>query len=242
MKEKDRIDFVDDLARLDLDRQHRSGIAEVIFAQGKSFDQVVELSKRLAQAKGRVLVTRLKPEWLPQLAESLSPFDVELNERACLAVVIKNGSQVKPSGGVIGLLSAGTSDLPIAEEARVSAQEMGCEVIRHYDVGVAGLHRLVEPLREFERRNVPVIVVVAGMDGALPTLTKSLTRVPVIGVPTSVGYGLGQPGEAALMTMLHSCVPGLTVVNIDNGFGAGATAALIAGRCAEERGKAAKSE
>jgi hypothetical protein len=172
----------------------------------------------------------------------LAPLKVELNQQARLAVVSQPESKIVPTGGVIGLLSAGTSDMPIAEEARVSAEEMGCEVISHYDVGVAGLHRLVEPLKEFEERDVPVIVAVAGMDGALPTLAKSLTRVPVIGVPTSVGYGLGQPGEAALMTMLHSCVPGLTVVNIDNGFGAGATAALIAGRCVAERGRAARSE
>jgi hypothetical protein len=133
------------------------------------------------------------------------------------------------------VLAAGTSDIPAAEEAKVTAEVMGCQVLAYYDVGIAGIHRLMEPLRETLVQDVSAIVVVAGMEGALPSVVRGLVPVPVIGVPTSTGYGYGGKGEAALMTMLQSCAPGLTVVNIDNGFGAGATAALIANGVAQAK-------
>jgi len=129
-------------------------------------------------------------------------------------------------------MTAGTSDIRVAEEARVVAEEMGCEVVTAYDVGIAGFHRHIGPLRRMLREGVDAIVVVAGMEGALPSVVASLVDVPVIGVPTSVGYGLGGKGVGALTTMLQSCSPGLCVVNIDNGVGAGALAALIARRVA----------
>ncbi len=132
-------------------------------------------------------------------------------------------------------MTAGTSDIPIAEEAAVVAAEMGSVVISAYDVGVAGLHRLAAPLRDMRERGVDAIVVAAGMDGALPSVVAGLVDVPVIGLPTSVGYGLGGRGVAALLSMLQTCAPGLAVVNIDNGVGAGATAALIANRVAAAR-------
>jgi hypothetical protein len=135
------------------------------------------------------------------------------------------------------VLAAGTSDIPTAEEARVTAEVMGCAVLARYDVGIAGIHRLLEPLREIVSIEVSAIVVVAGMEGALPSVVRGLVSVPVIGVPTSTGYGYGGHGQGALMTMLQSCAPGLTVVNIDNGFGAGATAALIANTVADARSK-----
>ncbi|MFH1131774.1 MAG: nickel pincer cofactor biosynthesis protein LarB [Pseudomonadota bacterium] len=231
----DRTAYIQDLARLDLDRKKRSGIPEVVFGEGKTFDQVVTLTRSLAESTGRAMVTRLQENWLEKLGPTLSPLVVEMNTRGRLAVVRKEDSVIESNMGAIGLLSAGTADIPIAEEARVVAQEMGCEVIAHFDVGVAGIHRLVKPLEEFFQKQVSAVVVVAGMDGTLPTLVKSLIPVPVIGVPTSVGYGYGRAGEAALMTMLHSCVPGLTVVNIDNGFGGGATAALIANQTARAK-------
>jgi hypothetical protein len=132
----------------------------------------------------------------------------------------------------VGILSAGTSDIPIAAEASLIAAEMGATVLEAWDVGVAGLHRLVSPLERFAAAEVDVIVVAAGMDGALPSVVAGLVDVPVIGLPTSVGYGLGAGGVGALTTMLQSCAPGLVVVNIDNGIGAGSTAALIANRSA----------
>jgi hypothetical protein len=155
-------------------------------------------------------------------------------------VVSKIGVVPAPSGGVIAVLAAGTSDLPVAEEARVTAETMGCRVLAFYDVGVAGIHRLVSPLEMIHKEEASAVVAVAGMEGALPTVVRGLVAVPVIGVPTSVGYGYGGKGEAALMTMLQSCAPGLTVVNIDNGFGAGATAALIANHVAAAKRQAGR--
>src|SRR5437764_106281 len=136
---------------------------------------------------------------------------------------------------VVQHFSAGTSDIPAAEEAALLAEEMGCEVTRIYDVGVAGLHRLVEPLRNLLSTGVDAIIVAAGMDGALPSVVAGLVPVPVIGLPTSIGYGLGGKGVAALLSMLQTCAPGLSVVNIDNGVGAGITAAMIANRVAQAR-------
>lgn len=222
---------LDQLARLDLDRRERTGIPEIIFGTGKAVDHIVAIARRMASERGRAIVSRIAPEVLQQLRVALEPeLAVEGHELARMAVVRRPEAAPAEGGGIIGVLAAGTADLPVAEEARVMASEMGCEVVHHYDVGVAGVHRLVEPLRELIARDVAAVVVVAGMEGALPTLVKGLVPVPVIGVPTSVGYGFGRPGEAALMTMLHSCSPGLTVVNVDNGLGAGATAALIANR------------
>src|SRR6266536_1999608 len=151
-------------------------------------------------------------------------------------VAIKRPDYAAPvTGGQVGVITAGTSDLPVAEEAAVVAAEMGCRVRVAHDVGVAGLHRLAEPLRAMLAGGVDVIVVAAGMDGALPSVVAGLVDVPVIGVPTSIGYGLGGGGVAALLSMLQTCAPGLVVVNIDNGVGAGATAALFANRVAAAR-------
>jgi len=221
---------LNDLARLDLQRRARAGIPEAVFAQGKTLEQVVAISREMAAGAGRALVTRLPEGWGAILQQRLGAIGrVTLFAEGRLAVVEREGADVEPTGGVIGVVTAGTADIPVAEEARVTAAEMGCEVLAFYDVGVAGIHRLVEPI-EALRDRAAAVVAVAGMEGALPTVVKGLLPVPVIGVPTSVGYGYGGGGEAALMSMLQSCSPGLTVVNIDNGFGAGATAALIANR------------
>jgi NCAIR mutase (PurE)-related protein len=228
-----------DLARLDIDRQSRAGIPEAVLAEGKSLDQVIVISQRMAETAGRALVTRLAPGQGDALRSKLGgPLTVELYAEGRLAIVRQPDAVVKPTGGAIGVLAAGTADIPVAEEARVTAEEMGCETIKHYDIGVAGIHRLVEPLQDLQQRDVAAVVVVAGMEGALPTVVKGLLAVPVVGVPTSVGYGVSRNGEAALMAMLNSCSPGLTVVNIDNGFGAGATAALIANRLAAAKAAA----
>lgn len=236
----DRLEFVSDLARLDLDRRARSGIPEVIFGQGKSSAQLLAICRRLVEKNGRAVVSRLNAERVAVLRGQLGPGIVLDSYAEGHVVVVARPDAPRPQGGgVVAVLAAGTSDIPVAEEARVMALEMGCEVIHHYDVGVAGLHRLVDPLRELVQRDVAAVVAVAGMEGALPTMVKGLLPMPVIGVPTSVGYGLGQPGEAALMTMLSSCALGLTVVNIDNGIGGGATAALIANRLSAARGQGA---
>ncbi|MCB9555175.1 MAG: nickel pincer cofactor biosynthesis protein LarB [Deltaproteobacteria bacterium] len=226
-------DDISGLAKLDYRRRARSGIPEAVLAEGKTLDQVIRITRQLAARIERALVTRLPAEWGERLREALTPeLEVTLYADGRLAVAAKPASRVEPTGGVVGLLAAGTADIPVAEEVRVTATEMGCEVLAHYDVGVAGIHRLQQPLAEFVDRDVGIVVAVAGMEGALPTVVSGLVTASVIGVPTSVGYGFGGGGKGALMTMLQSCSPGLTVVNIDNGFGAGATAALYANRLA----------
>jgi hypothetical protein len=158
-----------------------------------------------------------------------------VHEAARAVTVARPGAAAPATGGRIGVLSAGTSDVPVAAEAALMAREMGVAVDEVWDVGVAGLHRLVAPLERMMAAGVDALVVAAGMDGALPSVVAGLVAVPVIGLPTSVGYGFGGGGVGALTTMLQSCAPGLVVVNIDNGIGAGATAALIANRVAAAR-------
>lgn len=225
-----KIRYIDDLAKLDLCRGERTGIPEAVFAEAKLPADVVSILKALAEEKGYAMATRVTPECFEEIKKAdFRQYKVRMHLKARIVVVSKkNRKQEKRGAGVIGLLAAGTADISVAEEIKVTAAEMGCEVIYAYDVGVAGIHRLTRPLKEMAKKKVSVIVVVAGMDAVLPIVVKGMTDVPVIGVPTSIGYGYGGGGEAALMTMLQSCSPGLVVVNIDNGFGAGAAAALIA--------------
>ena len=226
--------LIGDTGCLDPCRAARSGVPEAILAQGKRPEDVVKFLRAMAAKVGRALATRVSADTATFARTKLAgDFDLDFNEFARTLVVRRSNHTVIQLGRSIGILSAGTADVPVAEEARVVAEEMGCDIVRAYDVGVAGIHRLFPPLEEMRTANVDVIVVVAGMEGALPTVVKGFVAVPVIGVPTSTGYGHGGQGEAALMTMLQSCSPGLVVVNIDNGFGAGATAALIATRIAE---------
>ena len=222
-----------DFARIDVNRQYRTGIPEIIFAEGKNSAEVADIAIALATAKGFALISRAKGTDVEaikkRLEEQDEAFEIDYNEVAKTIRVQKSGYEFEKTGK-IGLIAAGTADLPVAEEARVVAEVCGCEVIKAYDVGIAGIHRLVEPLEEIVNANVAAIIVVAGMEGALPSVVASLVNVPVIGVPTSVGYGLGGKGVAALLSMLQSCSPGLAVVNIDNGVGAGTFAAKCACR------------
>jgi hypothetical protein len=217
-----------DFARLDINRPHRTGIPEIIFAEGKRSTEVADLALALATATSFALVSRAREndvaEIKKRIEEEKRDFEIDHNEVARTILVKRKGFTVKKRGK-IGLVTAGTADIPVAEEARVVAEVCGCEVIKASDVGIAGIHRLAAPLEELVNTNVAAIIVVAGMEGALPSVVASLVDVPVIGVPTSVGYGLGGKGTAALLSMLQSCSPGLAVVNIDNGVGAGAFAA-----------------
>ncbi|HLZ21292.1 MAG TPA: nickel pincer cofactor biosynthesis protein LarB [Ktedonobacterales bacterium] len=222
-------------ARLDLGRERRTGIPEIILAEVKTDDQVVAIVRSFLERRGHALVSRLRAEMSERLRREFDECEVDLRVLARAAAIHARGYQRPHTGGQIGILTAGTSDVAIAEEARLVAEEMGVEVTTLYDVGVAGIHRLFEPLDALFRRDVAALVVCAGMDGALPSVVAGLAPVPVIGVPTSVGYGAGGKGRAALLSMLQTCVPGLTVVNINNGVGAGATAALIANRAARAR-------
>ena len=222
---------VKDFARIDINRSYRSGIPEIIFAEGKSSAGVADIAMALATAKGFALISRTREEDAEEIkkrvGEEKEEFEINRNEVAKTILVKKKGYEFEKRGK-IGLIAAGTADLPVAEEAKVVAEVCGCEVIKAYDVGIAGIHRLVEPLEQIVNARVAAIIVVAGMEGALPAVVASLVEVPVIGVPTSVGYGLGGKGVAALLSMLQSCSPGLAVVNIDNGVGAGTFAAKCA--------------
>ncbi len=216
--------------RADPARERRKGVPEVIFAETKTTAQVIAMAHSLLEGTGRAIISRAQPETLTVIRQE---FQVcTLREAARALVIYQPGYIPARTGGQVGILSAGTSDIPVAEEAALIAEEMGCQVTCVYDVGVAGLHRLLEPLHKLLASEVDVLIVVAGMDGALPSVVAGLVPVPVIGLPTSVGYGLGGNGVAALLSMLQTCAPGLSVVNIDNGVGAGCTAALIANRAA----------
>jgi pyridinium-3,5-biscarboxylic acid mononucleotide synthase len=224
--------------RLDQTRSHRAGVPEVVYAERKSAGAVAAALRGLAEANGRALASRCPDSAIAEIESELGrEFEVEVNHEAKAVVVAKPGSLPRQTGGRVGILTAGSSDAPIAAEAAVMAREMGVVVTFVRDVGVAGIHRLVEPLEQLMAEDVDAIVVAAGMDGALPSVVAGLVPVPVIGLPTSIGYGYGGQGVGALMSMLQSCAPGLAVVNIDNGIGAGATAALVANRAAAMRAK-----
>lgn len=209
-------------ACIDHHRSLRRGLSEVIFGEGKHVSDIAAIMERMQQQGENVLVTRLSREKAGELTERFP--ESTYNERARLLTLIRN--PVKVSGkGVILIMSAGTSDIPIAEEAAETARFMGSQVDTIYDVGVCGLHRL---LAHHDRiLQAAVLVVVAGMEGALPSVVAGLVDRPVIAVPTSVGYGASFHGVGALLGMLNSCASGVTVVNIDNGFGAGYAASIM---------------
>ena len=208
-------------AQVDLHRALRKDFPEVIFGAGKSPQQVLAIATKLVEREQHVLVTRITPDHARVLKKK---FRRAVFHEAARCVTLETAPRAKRAG-TIAVLCAGTSDLPVAEEAVVTAEIMGNNVGRIYDVGVAGLHRLLRRLEGIQRANV--IIAVAGMEGALPSVVAGLVARPVIAVPTSVGYGASFGGIAALLAMLNSCGSGVTVVNIDNGFGAGYAASQI---------------
>jgi hypothetical protein len=209
-------------AKVDHHRALRTGFPEVIYCAGKRPEQVVEIARRIKARGHVVLATRCSEETCAALSEAFP--EATHHERARIAVMgkpRKAAARARP----VAVVSAGTADEPVAEEAAVTAEAMGCRVERIYDVGVAGLHRLLGHREQLNKARV--IIVVAGMEGALASVVGGLVAAPVVAVPTSVGYGASFHGLAALLTMLNSCAAGVTVVNIDNGFGAGYFAALL---------------
>jgi len=229
------------LARIDTGRVARKGVPEIVLADAKTDDQTLAIVRAFLESSGHAVVSRMRPQTMDLLAREFADPQIarlDLRRQARAAAIHAPGYTRPRNGGHIGVLTAGASDIPVAEEARLVAEEMGCRTSPLYDVGVAGLHRLLGPLQTLLADGpdaVAALIVCAGMDGALPSVVAGLAPVPVIGVPTSVGYGVGGKGRAALLAMLQTCSPGLTVVNIDNGVGAGATAALIANRLAAAR-------
>jgi NCAIR mutase (PurE)-related protein len=227
--------------RADVGRESRKGVPEVILADRKRPEDTLAAVQTFLDARGRAILSRTPEPLIEQLRAAHQDCTFEVLGRAGVVIIKRPTFEPPLPGGRVGVLTAGTSDIPFAQEAQVVSAEMGCEVIAFYDVGVAGIHRLAEPLRVLRDRAVDVIIVAAGMDGALPSVVSGLVDVPVIGLPTPIGYGLGGEGVAALMTMLQTCAPGLTVVNIGNGVGAGASAAMIANRVAAARQTATPS-
>ena len=208
-------------ANVDHHRALRHGIPEVIFALGKTTEQVIGIASRLLEHPGNVLITRATPEMAKAAMAALPGGDYF----AASGAIRFLRDRAIHGKGKIAVVSAGTSDIPVAEEARVTAEAMGNEVDVIYDIGVAGIHRLMHNRARLTEARV--VVVCAGMEGALPSVVGGLVSVPVIAVPTSVGYGASFHGLAALLGMLNSCASNVTVVNIDNGFGAGYVASLI---------------
>lgn len=230
------VEEVGTLARIDVNREVRRGIPEVIFAEGKTPKEVAEIALSMLNKNGRAIISRITKEQTIAIKKIvLKDALLWVHERAKIAVIKKREFKVKRSGGKVGILTAGTSDIPVAEEARIIVEEMGCEVVTAYDVGVAGIHRLFSPLKKMLEKDVDVIIVVAGREGALPSVVAGMVDVPIIAVPTSIGYGYGEKGIGALMAMLQACPLGLAVVNIDSGIAAGAVATLIANRVAKFR-------
>ncbi|MDJ0534414.1 MAG: nickel pincer cofactor biosynthesis protein LarB [Xenococcaceae cyanobacterium MO_207.B15] len=212
---------VGDFAKIDRHRQLRTGFPEVIWGQDKTPSQIVEIMKAMEAHDSIVIATRIQPEIYEQIESQLNNVTYYPTARIC---AIASSSSKITYPGQISILTAGTADLPVAEEAAVTAELCGFKVIRLWDVGVAGIHRLFNNRHIID--NADVLIVVAGMEGALPSVVAGMADCPVIGVPTSVGYGTSFSGVAPLLTMLNSCAAGIAVMNIDNGFGA----AILAGQ------------
>jgi len=214
----------DDLgfAKVDHHRPLRTGFPEVIFGAGKSPDQIVDIARSLNAGAHNVLITRLDPDKAAAVCAALPA--VQYNPHARAATIVQTAPEIVGRGTVL-VVAAGTSDVPVAEEAALTAELMGNRVERVTDVGISGIHRLFAYRETLSA--AAVLIVVAGMEGALPSVVAGLVDRPVIAVPTSIGYGASFGGLAALLAMLNSCAAGVTVVNIDNGFGAGVAASLI---------------
>jgi NCAIR mutase (PurE)-related protein len=237
-----QLEELDGRARLDLGRFMRRGIPEVVLATGKSPEEAARLAIVMAERQGQGLVSRMTDAHRTALDEASIEAHMQTVKYADSARVIREGFSPERIPGKVGLLTAGTSDVRVADEARMLVEACGLEARLEADLGVAGLHRFVGPLSSTLEWGADVVVVAAGMDGVLPGLVCGLIDLPVIGLPVSTGYGRGGAGEAALTTMLQSCSTGLVVVNIDNGIGAGAAAVLIASRAAHARGLSAAGE
>ena len=223
-----------DFAKIDHHRSMRIGFPEVILGTGKTTEQIVTITSHLSASSAKLLITHVSRETYDAVKTALN--DASYNPIARTIVVNRQQDEKLRPG--ITVVTGGTSDIPVAEEAVVTAELMGNKVEKVFDVGVAGLHRLLDKLPKL--RQAKVLVVVAGMEGALPSVVGGLVSAPIIAVPTSIGYGANFNGLAALLTMLNSCAPGIAVVNIDNGFGAGYMAGLINLRKSEKGDGATK--
>ena len=232
MLSKPAVSKVGDVANLDLERASRCGMPEIVLAEGKDTDSLVKIMHNFVHAAGRCVASRITPEQTDAVCAALPEGVTAEYREAGNILILTDGTVPAPSGGKVAILTAGTSDIRVAEEARAIAEEMGADVVTAYDVGVAGIHRLFPALEKVA--GADVYVVCAGREGTLPSVVAGLVDRPVIGVPVSTGYGYMGHGQAALASMLQSCAV-ITVVNIDAGFTAGAFAARTAALIAEAR-------
>ena len=228
LKSQSILEF-DNVAKFDIKRSQRTGFPEAVFSPGKDYDDLILIIKKYLESNDDdLIITKLSHERYERILDDLGENSLifDYNSRAQILIIRK---EIKPKEKIakIGIITAGTSDVNVAEEARVIVEEGGCEAIISYDIGVAGIHRLFPQIAYMVEKGVRAFIVCAGMEGALPSVVAGLVDVPVIAVPTSVGYGVGEGGRVALDSMLQSCAPGIAVVNIDNGFGAGVFALTI---------------
>ena len=224
------IEEIEGFVKIDINRKNRRGIPEVIFAETKELDEIKKIVKRVLEKSNTVIVSRLKNKDYSKIREFSKKLKVKVKTGKNSSSLLLYKKTIKQNGGKVGILTAGTSDIGVAEESRLMCEAMNCECITSYDVGVAGIQRIFPELKKMVDEEVDCIIVAAGMEGALATLVSTLVDIPIIGIPTSVGYGYGEKGIAALASMLQSCSLGLSVVNIDNGIAAGGIAANIANR------------
>ena len=231
------IEEIEGFAKIDINRRKRRGIPEVIFAETKELDETKKIVKKTLEKSNSVIVSRLKKEDYSKILTFAKRLKVkiEIGKKSSSLLLFKK--PIKAHGGKVGIITAGTSDIGVAEESRLMCIAMNCECITSYDVGVAGIQRIFSIFKEMVNEDVDCIIVAAGMEGALATLVSTMVDIPIIGIPTSVGYGYGEKGIAALASMLQSCSLGLSVVNIDNGIAAGGIAANIANRAIRKNKK-----
>ena len=228
------VEKIEDFAKIDVGRKLRRGIPEVVFAEKKELADLKKIIITVTSKADSVLVSRINKNHYEKVLSFSRKHKLKMYTGKNTTTILFS-KKLSSSGGKVGILTAGTSDIGVAEEARLVCESMGCQCICSYDIGIAGIHRLFPVIKKVIREDVDVIIVVAGMEGALASVVSSLVDIPVIGVPSSVGYGYGQKGVAALASMLQSCTLGLSVVNIDNGIGAGAFAANIANRSVRKK-------
>ncbi|MDH3204378.1 MAG: nickel pincer cofactor biosynthesis protein LarB [Nitrosopumilus sp.] len=224
------IEQVEGFAKIDINRSKRLGIPEVIFAETKELHEIKKITSKILEKTNSVLISRIKNKDYQKILTFAKKLKVRIKTGENSSSLLLHKKPIKFQGGKIGIITAGTSDIGVAEESRLMCEAMNCKCITSYDVGVAGIQRIFPILKEMIDKDVECIIVVAGMEGALATLVSTMVDIPIIGVPTSIGYGYGGKGIAALASMLQSCSLGISVVNIDNGIAAGGIAANIANR------------
>ena len=224
------IEEVEGFVKIDINRRKRRGIPEVVFAETKELSEIKKIIKRTLEKTNSIIISRVKKKDYSQVTAYAKKLKVKIKTGKNSSSLLLFKKPIKFQGGKIGIITAGTSDIGVAEESRLMCEAMNCKCITSYDVGVAGIQRIFPVLKEMISEDVDCIIVAAGMEGALATLVSTLVDIPIIGIPTSIGYGYGEKGIAALASMLQSCSLGLSVVNIDNGIAAGGIAANIANR------------